>query len=69
MITARGEEVRESELLLHIAASGDLPAASGDAVSDVELFLHKRSRMSGKHGVQCVAQCVACAAPTLVVWQ
>ena len=27
------------------------------------------ARKSGRHGVQCVAQCVACAALTLVVWQ
>jgi hypothetical protein len=27
------------------------------------------ARMSGRHGVQYVAQCVACAALTLVVWQ
>ena len=26
------------------------------------------ARMSGRHGVQYVAQCVACAALTLVVW-
>ena len=28
----------------------------------------KNARMSGQHGVQHVAQCVACAALTLVVW-
>ena len=27
------------------------------------------ARVSGRHGVQYVAQCVACAALTLVVWQ
>ena len=27
------------------------------------------ARLSGRHGVQYVAQCVACAALTLVVWQ
>ena len=29
----------------------------------------KNARMSGRHGVQYVAQCVACAALTPVVWQ
>ena len=29
----------------------------------------EHARMSGRHGVQYVAQCVACAALTLVVWQ
>ena len=29
----------------------------------------ENARMSGRHGVQYVAQCVACAALTLVVWQ
>ena len=29
----------------------------------------KNARMSGRHGVQYVAQCVACAALTLVVRQ
>jgi len=29
----------------------------------------ENARMSGRHGVQYVAECVACAALTLVVWQ
>ena len=29
----------------------------------------ENARMSGRHGVQYVAQCVACAALTPVVWQ
>ena len=29
----------------------------------------ENARLSGRHGVQYVAQCVACAALTLVVWQ
>ncbi len=29
----------------------------------------ENARMSGRHGVQYVAQCVACAALSLVVWQ
>ena len=29
----------------------------------------ENARMSGQHGVQYVAQCVACAALTPVVWQ
>ena len=29
----------------------------------------ENARKSGRHGVQCVAQCVACAALTLDVWQ
>jgi len=40
LIAAIGEEV--SEVLLEIEASGDLTPASGDEVSEVELFLQKR---------------------------
>ena len=29
----------------------------------------ENARMSGRHGVQCVAQCVACAALALAVWK
>jgi hypothetical protein len=29
----------------------------------------ENAHMSGRHGVQYVAQCVACAALTLAVWQ
>ena len=43
LIPVRGEEVRELfELLRQIEASGDLTAAGGDEVSDVELSLQKR---------------------------
>ena len=35
-----------------------------------EVRIHQENaRMSGRHGVQYVAQCVACAALTLVVWK
>ena len=35
-----------------------------------EVRIHpENARMSGRHGVQYMAQCVACAALTPVVWQ
>ena len=44
---------------------GDTPQTVGGGVR-----IHpENARMSGRHGVQYVAQCVACAALTLVVWQ
>ena len=43
LIAVIGEDVRECALR-QIAASGDLTAASGEEVSDVELFLQKRWR-------------------------
>ena len=41
----------------------DLNAGGGDRVHP------ENAHMSGRHGVQYVAQCVACAALTLVIWQ
>jgi len=45
-------------------------AALQDRTRGVQVRIHpENARMSGRHGVQYVAQCAACAALTLVVWQ
>ena len=68
IIAVRGDEVQGADgalerlegvrvLLEHLAVGGG-----------VQIHLES-ARVSGRHGVQYVAQCVACAALTLVVWQ
>jgi len=53
-----------------LAPSAPWAARSGHALLNLQVRIHpENARMSGRHGVQYAAQCVACAALTPVVWQ